>query len=279
MALTPLVLVVDDDRVVLHALQEQLARDAYRVVALSRVLPALDHLSRETFTVILADQFMPGMSGLEFLRKCREIQPLCTRIAITGLNSLPGIQDALAKGLIHRFLLKPWNRLDLLLALRQGVERFETLQEVATLSRENKRQREELASLVSRLREAAPHLIGGMTAPAATGPDLFDQVSGEACESPKQSRASEPAKDKDAASALEQTVHDFRNHLASILSYTELVLARPDLLSDREKILGYLDLIRTATLEAQTSLNRLQDSLPDSPAESQIKAGLSAKAV
>ncbi len=279
MPLTPLVLVVDDDRMVLHALQEQLARHTYRVVAVSRVQLALDHVSRETFAVILADQFMPELSGLEFLRRCREIQPLCSRIVITGLTSLPGIQDALEKGIIDRFLLKPWNRIDLLLALRQGVERFQTLQKIATLSLENKRQREDLASLVSRLRENAPHLIEGVASSRTTAADLFDQAAGEARESPKERRASEPVTEKNMVTTVVQTIHDFKNQLASILGYTELILSRPELLSDREKSLGYLELVRVAAREAQTALSRLEDSLPDSLAKPGSGADLSATTV
>ena len=44
----------------------------------------------------MADQFMPEMPGLEFLRTCRETQPLSSRMIITGMASVPGIEEAIA---------------------------------------------------------------------------------------------------------------------------------------------------------------------------------------
>lgn len=147
----PAVLIVDDDRVVLHALQDQLSRDRYRVAAIPDVKDALQRLRVERFGIILADQSMPEMPGLEFLRACRECQPLSSRIIITGISSLPGIEEALARGDAFRFLLKPWTRIDLTLALIQATDRFRLLEQLETTSRESRRQQSDLAVLVSQL--------------------------------------------------------------------------------------------------------------------------------
>jgi two-component system cell cycle sensor histidine kinase/response regulator CckA len=147
----PAVLIVDDDRVVLDSLQDQLSRDRYRVAAIPDVKDALQRLRVERFGIILADQSMPEMPGLEFLRACRECQPLSSRIIVTEITSLPEIEEALARGDAFRFLLKPWTRFDLTLALIQATDRFRLLKQLETTSRESHRQQSDLAVLVSQL--------------------------------------------------------------------------------------------------------------------------------
>ena len=90
----PAVLIVDDDKVVLHTVQDQLSRENYRVVAISNVAEALQRVRSERFGIIVADQFMPETSGMEFLRICRETQPLSSRIIITGMASVSGVEEA-----------------------------------------------------------------------------------------------------------------------------------------------------------------------------------------
>ena len=147
----PAVLVVDDDRVVLHTLQDQLSRNRYRVAAIPNVKDALQRLRVERFGIILADQFMPEMTGLEFLSVCRERQPLTSRIIMTGMTLLPEIEEAIVRGDAFRFLLKPWNRFDLTLALIQATDRFRLLEQLETTSRESDRQQRDLAALMSEL--------------------------------------------------------------------------------------------------------------------------------
>ena len=147
----PAVLVVDDDRVVLHTLRDQLSRTRYRVAAMSGAKAALQRLRVERFGIVLADQFMPEMSGLEFLSICRERQPLTSRIIMTGMTSLPEIEEAIVRGDAFRFLLKPWDRFDLTLALIQATDRFRLLEQLETVSRESHRQQSDLAVLVSML--------------------------------------------------------------------------------------------------------------------------------
>jgi DNA-binding NtrC family response regulator len=108
----PAVLIVDDDKIVLHTMQDQLSRENYRVVAISNVAEALQRLRIERFGIIMADQLMPETPGTEFLRICRETQPLSSRIIITGMASAPGVEDAITRGDAFRVLRKPWSRLD-----------------------------------------------------------------------------------------------------------------------------------------------------------------------
>jgi PAS domain S-box-containing protein len=169
----PAVLVVDDDRVVLHTLRDQLSSDRYRVAAIPSVKDALERLRVERFGIVLADQFMPEMTGLEFLSVCRERQPLTSRIIMTGMTPLPEIEEAIVRGDAFRFLLKPWDRFDLTLALIQATDRFRLLERLETVSRESQRQQGDLAVLVSKL-DSCGRQLRTPSAPAQLHPSARD---------------------------------------------------------------------------------------------------------
>jgi PAS domain S-box-containing protein len=143
----PAVLIVDDDRVVLHTVQDQLSRENYRVAAISNVSEALQRLRVERFGVIMADQFMPETSGVEFLRMCREAQPLSARMIITGMASAPGVEEAIACGDAFRVLRKPWTRIELTQALTQATDRHRLAEGLEAATRETRRQQNDLAAL------------------------------------------------------------------------------------------------------------------------------------
>ena len=86
-------LLVDDDRMILHTLQEQLAREPYQVVTASNVKAGLGAISSQQFAIILADQTMPDMPGIEFLRKCRELQPRSSRMLIGLIPSCVALRS------------------------------------------------------------------------------------------------------------------------------------------------------------------------------------------
>ena len=69
------ILVLDDDEVVLLAMKETLLRERYRVQAFTSAKDALVALENTRFATIISDHRMPEMTGLEFLDKCKQIQP------------------------------------------------------------------------------------------------------------------------------------------------------------------------------------------------------------
>src|SRR5271154_6817200 len=92
--LVPPILIVDDEEDSLSVLEEQLNCEGYSVVKTTDAKTALDHLVRETFSVIIADQRMPRMSGLEFFRKAKDLRPNAMRVLITGALSIEIVVDA-----------------------------------------------------------------------------------------------------------------------------------------------------------------------------------------
>ncbi|MGE3311519.1 MAG: HD domain-containing phosphohydrolase [Limisphaerales bacterium] len=117
-------LVVDDEEIVLVALRETLMRAGYEVTATHDANEALDALRTTRYAVIITDQQMPKMTGLEFLAQAKELRPEATRILVTAVLNLGTVIEAINQGEIYRFIVKPWLREEFLGAIASAVERY-----------------------------------------------------------------------------------------------------------------------------------------------------------
>jgi len=127
------ILIVDDEAVVLSALKETLERAGFGIVACNSPLKALAILADRDFSVIISDQRMPEMLGLDFLVESRRLRPKASRILITAVLALPTAVDAINRGEIFRFIAKPWLREELLATVRNAVQRHELVTQNETL--------------------------------------------------------------------------------------------------------------------------------------------------
>lgn len=121
------ILLLDDDEVILLAIKETLAHENIEAAVFSSASTAQAALEQEPFSVIICDQRMPEMSGLEFLANSRKTQPNASRILITGVLTLNTVIDAVNKGEIFRFIAKPWIREELIATVRNGAQRYQLL--------------------------------------------------------------------------------------------------------------------------------------------------------
>jgi signal transduction histidine kinase len=114
--------VVDDEADVLLSVHDLLRID-YRVVTFQRGSEALDFLrSGESVHVILVDQRMPGIKGIEVLREAMAIRPETTRLLFTAYTDVHTVIDAINQGHVFRFIAKPCDPHLLEAMVRQGVE-------------------------------------------------------------------------------------------------------------------------------------------------------------
>lgn len=120
-------LIVDDEQLVLAGLRETLTREGYHVTTASNPFVALEELKKQIFSVIISDNHMPGVTGLEFLAQAKEMQPNASRILITAVLSLDTVIDAINKGEIYRFIVKPWLREELLATVKNAAQRYELI--------------------------------------------------------------------------------------------------------------------------------------------------------
>jgi response regulator RpfG family c-di-GMP phosphodiesterase len=104
-----LLLLVDDDKNVASSLVRLLRRDGYKILCADSGQEGLKLLESYTFGVIISDQRMPDMTGVEFLSQVKEIYPDTVRIVLSGYTELNSVVDAINKGAVYRFLTKPWD--------------------------------------------------------------------------------------------------------------------------------------------------------------------------
>jgi signal transduction histidine kinase len=159
-------LVVDDEVDVLESLRHLFHR-SYRVLTASSGDQALELLKKNDVHLILSDQRMPGMSGDIFLSQARRLHPDAIRMLFTGYADIQAVINAVNEGNIFRYILKPWDAVELEGVIRQGAEQYELLAErkrlIAELQSANtqlKRANEELeeaGQLKSAFIEVASH--------------------------------------------------------------------------------------------------------------------------
>jgi thioredoxin reductase (NADPH) len=113
----PILLAVDDDVNVLEAVVQDLRREygaTYRVMRAAGGQTALDTLAQlkvrqEPVALILSDQRMPGITGVEFLERSRAIYPECRRVLLTAYADTEAAIQAINSARIHYYLNKPWD--------------------------------------------------------------------------------------------------------------------------------------------------------------------------
>lgn len=101
-------LLVDDEANILRSLSRLLRRDGYTILTANGGREGLEILQQQPVQVIISDQRMPEMSGVEFLSRARELYPETIRIALSGYTDLNSVTEAVNKGAIYKFLTKPW---------------------------------------------------------------------------------------------------------------------------------------------------------------------------
>jgi CheY-like chemotaxis protein len=102
-------LLVDDEANILSALKRLLRRDGYDILTAMSAEQGLEMLASHRVDVIISDQLMPGMSGVEFLRRVKTLHPETVRLVLSGYTDLQAVTDAINEGAIYKFLSKPWD--------------------------------------------------------------------------------------------------------------------------------------------------------------------------
>src|SRR5262245_37256853 len=98
----PALMVVDDEPDVLLSVHD-LFRKEYQVLTYTRGAEALGMLEERDVPVLLADQRMPGLTGVELLRRAARIRPDTTRLLFTGYSDLKTVVDAINEGNVFRY--------------------------------------------------------------------------------------------------------------------------------------------------------------------------------
>jgi serine/threonine protein kinase len=106
------ILFVDDEERILTALKS-IFRNKYHVFTATSGDQAFEFLKRFRVHLVVSDQRMPGMLGVELLRRAKELSPTTVRILLTGYSDLASIVGSINEGEVYRFINKPWNNQDI----------------------------------------------------------------------------------------------------------------------------------------------------------------------
>ena len=143
------ILIVDDEESILNAFKRILADEDYEVHTASNGLDGLKklHTTQRPYSLIISDQRMPMMSGVQFFTQAKDIFPDAVRILLTGYADTAAVIDAINKGGVHLYFTKPWHEEELLLHIKQSFSKVEILQENKRLIELIKKKNDELLEL------------------------------------------------------------------------------------------------------------------------------------
>jgi DNA-binding NtrC family response regulator len=136
-------MIVDDEPANLRVL-ERLFRSDYQVVTAPSGAEALTLLEQHDVALLISDQRMPAMTGIELMTKTVAIRPQMVKILLTGYTDVGALIEALNSGLVYRYLTKPWNNDDLKLTVSRALEHYEMMKAKHLLGMENERLRTRL---------------------------------------------------------------------------------------------------------------------------------------
>ncbi|MHB1117708.1 putative bifunctional diguanylate cyclase/phosphodiesterase [Sideroxydans sp.] len=129
-------LLVDDEADIISALARVLRKDGYRILSASSGKEGLALLAQHEVGVIISDQRMPEMSGVEFLTRVKELYPHTIRIVLSGYADLDAVMDAINRGAIYKFFAKPWDNETLRAEVLEAFRHHELAWEKETLLQE-----------------------------------------------------------------------------------------------------------------------------------------------
>lgn len=141
------VLYVDDERLNLLAFRASFRKE-FKVILAENAVEGLEYLEKEEIPVVISDQKMPNITGIEFLEMVKDRYPDCIRILLTAYSDIDVVVSAINKGKIYEYIPKPWNEVDVRIAIENGYNLYKTNRELHTKNLELQKRNEELSSFI-----------------------------------------------------------------------------------------------------------------------------------
>jgi len=220
----PRLLIVDDEKDNLEALR-RLLRGQYEVSATTSPFEALKWIQQEEFNVIVSDQRMPEMTGVELLEKAKQVRPAVTRILLTGYTDIDSVISAINRGNIYRYVAKPWDPEDLKLTLKQANEAFLLRREIEKKNEALERSNAELSGALEDLRQldrAKARFLSLVSHELNTPLTILGSFA------PLLKERGSPADAQKAAEAIQKATDRLSQIVAEVLTFVRLE-SQPDL--------------------------------------------------
>lgn len=147
------ILCVDDEKNILNSLKRLLRNENYKILTAGSAKEGLKKLETTKVDLVLSDQRMQEISGVEFLSRVKELFPDVIRIILSGYTEVNTITAAINEGNVYKFILKPWNDEELKITIRHSLDHYELLQENKKLYLRIREQNEVLKDLNQKLEQ------------------------------------------------------------------------------------------------------------------------------
>ena len=147
------ILVVDDEPDVVQSVRDLLRLD-YKVLTATKAEDGVRLMAEHAVDVVMTDQRMPEMTGVQFLDKIRGPHPEATRLLFTGYADIRAVIDAINQGNVYRYITKPWDPDELQTIIREACERHDLIVKKRELTDELQYANAELQAANARLQDA-----------------------------------------------------------------------------------------------------------------------------
>ena len=216
-------LVVDDEPLALN-LVDRVFESESDIDVHSTTSPeqGLEFATSHEVDLVITDQRMPGMDGLQFLARIREIRPRALRIVLTAYPDISVAQKAINEGLIYRFVLKPWAPEEMKLTVRRALETKRLSDEHERLVTRLKTSYEELVraehmAALGRLSLSLGHELGNAVNPLLANVELLEIALGQLLSALRSSDRAAPGDVGDAALQSVSAIHSASAQLAALI--------------------------------------------------------------
>ncbi len=132
------ILIVDDEKLILNAIKRTLRSENYTTLTAQSGDEGLMLLENHDVELVISDYNMPGMSGLDFLKRVKKDYPHILTIMLTGHAEIEIAINAINEAGVYKFILKPWEDADLKITIRRALESLELIKERNSLAKQVK---------------------------------------------------------------------------------------------------------------------------------------------
>src|SRR5438874_6176299 len=137
------ILVVDDEPDVVQSVKDLLRLD-YNVLGTTHAEEAVKMMQEREVDVVMTDQRMPDMTGVELLSQIKGPYPEATRLLFTGYADIRAVIEAINQGNVYRYITKPWDPDELQTIIREACERHDLIVQRRVLMDELEKRNDEL---------------------------------------------------------------------------------------------------------------------------------------
>lgn len=125
------IVIVDDEDMVLTSIDSFLQLESeYNIMTFTKASEALEYITENAVDLVISDYLMPEMNGIEFLGKVRNVKPEIPRIILTGYADKENAIKAINEVGLFQYIEKPWENDNLLLIIRNGIEKFQLIKQL-----------------------------------------------------------------------------------------------------------------------------------------------------